>query len=344
MQLDVDTVLVAVYCLVDDLYRAQWAVRKPVRPGSRPQMSDSEVLTLAILGQWQVDRSERALVRYALRHWGGYFPRLLSQSAFNRRVRDLWGVLCALGPLVSQRLVEEIGVPAFEVIDGVSVPVARRCRGERHRLFADEVGIGRGGSDRSWYYGVKMQTAVDAHGSVTGFVVAPANTEERWATDALLRWRVAPTAPVPTAANLAPVLGPAHRRRGDRLGPTGPIRARLAAGRPAAGPYLADLGMRGSAWRQHWRTDYAATILLKSDYPPADPSAPARTHWLCGLRQIVETVFAHLSSTFGLAFPRARSDRGLLSRLAAKIAAFNLNRLINHLYHRPPFAMTSPFA
>jgi hypothetical protein len=342
MDIDPDTVLVTVYCVVDDFYRAECAEVKPVRRGRRPMVSDSEVLTLAILAQWQPDRSERAFLRYAHRHWRGYFPRLLSQSAFNRRVRDLSGVLCRMGSWVSQRLATEIGVPAFEVIDGVGVPVARRCRSWRHRVFADAVGIGRGGSDRSWYYGVKLQAAVDAHGSVTGFVTVPANTEERWATDALLRWRCAPAAPAPTASELAPILGPAHRHRGDRIGPTGPIGCRLAAGQAAAGPYITDLGMRGDAWRQHWQADYGAVTLLKSDFH--GPDAPAAARWLCGLRQLIETVFAHLTATFGLSFPRARSSWGLNTRLAAKIAALNLTLLINHLYRRLTFTMTSPFA
>src|SRR5439155_21186115 len=97
MDLDLDTFLTTVYCVVDDLYRAEFAPAKPVRPGPRPRLSDGEVLALAILAQWQRGRSERAFLRYAGRRWRGYFPRLLSQSAFNRRARDLAGVLCALG-------------------------------------------------------------------------------------------------------------------------------------------------------------------------------------------------------------------------------------------------------
>src|SRR5688572_30609540 len=98
MELDLDTFLTAVYCVVDDLYRSEFARAKPARPGPRPRLSDGEVLTLAVLAQWQRGRSERAFLRYAGRHWRSDFPRLLSQSAFNRRARDLAGVLCALGP------------------------------------------------------------------------------------------------------------------------------------------------------------------------------------------------------------------------------------------------------
>src|SRR5712691_8690008 len=151
MELDLATFLVTVYCVVDDLYRERFAARKPRRRGHRPELSDSEVLTLLILAQWQQDRSERAFVQYAAARWREFFPRLLSQSAFNRRARDLAGVLAALGPLVAQQCTALLGEPsAYEVWDGVPIPLARRCRGGKRRLFGPEAGFGRGGSDQEW--------------------------------------------------------------------------------------------------------------------------------------------------------------------------------------------------
>ncbi len=46
----------------------------------------------------------------------------------------------------------------------------------------------------------------------------------------------------------------------------------------------------------------------------------------------------------GLAFPRARTYWGLLTRLAAKVAAFSVSRYLNHLHAQPPFAFVTPFA
>ena len=340
MELDLPTFLVTVYSLVDDLYQVHLAPHKPGRRGAVPRLSDSEVLTLTLLAQWQQDRSERAFLRTAARQWRGYVPRLLSQSAFNRRARDLAGALCLLGPLVSQHLgLALFGPAAYEVLDGVPVPLMRRCRGNRHRLFANEAAVGRGGSDKDFSYGVKLFLAVNAHGLITGFVFGPANTEERWLADALLRWRREPAAPPPTAAALAPVLAPLpyHQRR--RQGPTGPLLPALAAGLPAPGPYLADGGLRGTSWVRHWRRDYGAAVLTKADDAPrpslADQAAARR--WLCALRQRIELINNLLSDCFGLTFPRARSLWGLLARLGAKLAACNLAVVVNGLFHRPPF-------
>ena len=148
MTLDLDTFLVALYTNIDDLYQAQVAPQLPRGPGKRPTLSDSEVLTLALCAQW-LHRSEPAVVRYALAHWQTYFPRLLSQSAYNQRSRRLAGVLVHLGPLVAQAL--GAVASAYQVLDTVPVPLLRRCWGQYHRLFGDEAAIGKGGRDHDWY-------------------------------------------------------------------------------------------------------------------------------------------------------------------------------------------------
>lgn len=346
MELDLDTFLTTVYCLVDDLYRQDFASAKPKRPGKKAELADSEVLTLALIAQWQQDRSERAFLRHACAQWRDYFPRLLSQSAFNRRLRDLSGVLCLLGPLVSRERARLEGKEsAYEVLDAVPVPLMRRCRGRRHRVFADEAAIGKGGSDKEWYYGVHLLTAVNTHGEITGFIVGPADTGERWLAEALFRWRRDPEAPEPRAKELDPLPGPSHKagRHGARVGPTGSVWPRLGAGQPSDGPYLADLGFTGGAWARHWRADWGASVLTKADYARDIPNLHRQAcHWLSSLRQVVETVYAHLTDQLGLKFPRARSPWGLRSRLAAKIAAFNVAVYVNYQFGRQPFALFNP--
>ncbi len=151
MEIDLHTFLPTVYAITDALSQTHFAARKPTRPGKKPALSDREVLTLALLAHWQTARSEHAFGRYAAKQWQAACRRLLSQSQFNRRVRDHCGVLCALSPAIAREGTRTLGVPASEVLAGVPVPLMRRWRGERHRCFADEAAIGCGGSDRDWY-------------------------------------------------------------------------------------------------------------------------------------------------------------------------------------------------
>lgn len=344
MSLDTDTLLTAVYCILDDLYRLHAAPHKPVRPGAAPCMSDSEVLTLAVLAQWHPLRQETRVLRYARRHWRAYFPRLLHQSAFNRRARDLWGVFAALAPHVAARLHTALGPASYAAVDALPVPLMRRCRGDRHRLFADEAAVGHGGSDGDWYYGVHLLTCVSDHGAITGWVTAPANTDERWAAESLLRWQHLPAACAPTVDELRPVLGASHRAGGGRRGPTGPIAPALAAGHAAAPVWVADRGYRGEAWRQHWQERWGVSVLTRADYrtlPPADRDAWGA--WLSGTRQVVERVHAALTTVYHAPFPQARSWWGLLTRMGAKVLAHNLSLLLAHQHHLPLFTRLDPF-
>jgi hypothetical protein len=345
MEIDVDTFLVTVYCEVDDVYQEQFAAQKPPRPGHQPEMSDSEVLTLAILTQWREHSTERGMLAYARQHWRQAFPVLLSQSAFNRRVRDLASVLCALGPALAQRLASTLGpAPVYQVMDGVPIPLMQRCRGERHRLFGQEAAVGRGGSDRSWYYGLRLLDVIDNRGVITGFVLGPATTEERWLAEALLCWRSDPTAPAPTAEDLDGVLSTSHMR-GGRVGPTGPIRSRYGAGRPSRLPIISDRGFRGSSWERHWREDYGAQVITEEVYEALeDPTERQRAAaWLHRHRQRIETIHDLLDDVLHLARPGAHTLAGLLARIGAKVAALNLLISFNHAIEHPAFSHFTPF-
>jgi hypothetical protein len=343
MALDLDTFLTEVYCAIDDLYQQTCARSLAHKRGARGKLADSEVLTLAALAQWQGHRCERCFLRYARAHWLAYFPALTSQSAFNRRVRTLWGVLCWLGPALAARIPARPAA-AYEVWDGVPIPLMRRCRGQRHHQFGIEAGVGYGGADQDWYYGLHALVAVRADGPITGFVLGSAATAEYWLAEALLRWRQEPGAPAPTVEQLRPFLGASHKAGGQRAGPSGPIGPRWGVGQPTAEPTVADLGFRGRDWRAHWRAHYGATVLTRDEYRQVPNAAQRRawSRWLSRLRQRVETTFNTLTDQLGTTFPRVRGLWGVWTRFAAKVLAFNLNVLLNHCFGRGTFEIFNP--
>ena len=356
MPVDLDTFLVALYTIVDELYRRHVEPERPVRRGRRPGLSDSEVLTLMVCEQWR-GRSERGFLRFVSRYWRGYFPRLLHQSAFNRRVRDLTGAMTQLVPLVAAEL--GAALAPYQVVDGVAMPLARRSRGIRHRLFDAEAGLGKGGVDKDWYFGCKVLLSCVPGGAITGFVVGPADTEERWLAEALACWRDDPAARPWDGQRHG--LPPSHKKGGQHRGPTGPIWPRDGAGAPTWEPTIADKGFRGEHWQGHWWGDYGTLIRTDDAYdaPVADPDAttadPAAIDAAAATaaaaralhhsqRQIIETVNAHLIGDFHLHFPGARSLWGLRARLAAKLLAFNLSLWLNRLFDRQPLAIATLWA
>jgi hypothetical protein len=184
---DLDTFLVALYTITDDLFKAT-CPQPTSHPGPSPTMSDSEILTLGMCVQW-LHLPERKLIHYVKAHWQSYFPRLIIQSQYNRRFRSLANPLAYLVTQASLQIKDYLK-SNYEVLDTIAVPLMKRCRGRQHKLFPTQIaGFGVGGSDRAWYYGIKLAIAVNPEGFATGFILAPAGTSDRWLAEYLLCYR-----------------------------------------------------------------------------------------------------------------------------------------------------------
>ena len=122
--MDFDTFLTTLYVLVNDWYKAEGAIWARRHKAGELHMSDSEILKVALAGQWQVGvpwRSERGLVRYMQAHGRHWFPKMLARSGFNERVRNLGTLLAALQRYLSLPLGAEESL--YEVGEGLPLPV-----------------------------------------------------------------------------------------------------------------------------------------------------------------------------------------------------------------------------
>ena len=76
--------------------------------------------------------------------------------------------------------------------------------------------------------------------------------------------------------------------------------------------------------RPHWLDDYRTVVLT----PPENERHSAHIGF-SSLRQRIEMAFSHLCDNFGLHFPQTHATWGLLARIAAKVAAHNVDIVIN---------------
>jgi hypothetical protein len=171
------------YVTVDDWWRASHASTPP-RPGRPALLTDSEVLTLAILAQWPRFRSERDFWRFAHAHLRPYFPSLCTQGQFNRRVRALEPELRALQRAFARDLTDPSAV--YRVLDTTLIPAIVRVRASRKGLFCGQATFGRSASKTEWIYGFKVALVVDPDGVVTVFGLAAASSDERPIGEALV--------------------------------------------------------------------------------------------------------------------------------------------------------------
>jgi len=326
--MDLDTFMTTLYVLIDDWYKRDIEHTMQRHAGPDLEMSDSEVLTVAIAGQWQVGvpwRSERSVVRYMQQHGRHWFPGMLKRSQFNQRVRDLWAALVRLQQIIAQELwTGEL----YECVDCVPLPhcsLAQAASHDRHWLSG---GLGYGGNQGGWYWGEQLLISVTASGVVTGWLVGQAQIDDRWMMEAFVSTRHE------SMRLMGPEPAPSKRHKATQVATAESFSPAIAAGVACPVPYLADEGFNGARWITHWQDEYAATVIAA---PPSNtPSAwPRETkRWLSSHRQMVETVFARLYDVFRLNRLGAHSDWGKIARLAALMAAYNLGIFLNRLLNR----------
>jgi hypothetical protein len=327
LDLDLETFLTALYVIVDDLYQSDIVPHMPLRGGPQAEMSDSEVLCLGLAAQWRSGvpwKTERGLLRSVHKHLRYLFPTLLSQSAFNRRLRRLWGAYIILQDVMAAKLVP---TEACDIMDGFPIPVARGARSFHPGWLADIDRVGKGGNDR-YFYGVRMMMVISPGGVATGWALASGNVQERWAAEWLFSTRAGwpqlhgPLAPNTGQHKVKPPM--------DWMAPV------PSGGAPLKQPVMTDSGFRGDDWLEHWATVYGVHVC-----PLPKGLSRTQRHWWSSVRQMVETTFANLSEHFGLKYPGAHTVWGLLTRVAAKVAAYNLGILMNRLLGHPDFAFAT---
>ena|SRR5262245_41921474 len=102
---DTDTFLTTLYVMADDFCKT--VLLPEPHPGPQATLSRSEIVTLAIFGQWQGFGSERGFYRYAQRHLRRAFPQLPPREQCNRQVRQqheaIVAFFLALVPLLAAR-------------------------------------------------------------------------------------------------------------------------------------------------------------------------------------------------------------------------------------------------
>ena len=296
--LDPETFLVELYVPVDEFCKAQLPPQGG--PGRPAALSRSEVITLALFAQWGRFASERDFWRYATTRLRPLFPCLPDRAQFNRQVRRHGEAIAAF----ALGLAEQLGAhhASYEVLDSTAAPTRnakRRGRGWMPGL-ADI-----GWSNRlGWYEGFHVLAAAAPSDAVTGFGFGPASSNDRALAEALFAERAA-TAP--------------------RL---------VSAGHTATGVYVADSGFAGVECEAHWAAAHHAQVVA----PPQEGShrgwPPQEKRHAARMRQVIETVFAHLLLVFRLERDRPHELDGFQARLAAKVALHNfclwLNRRLGH--------------
>ncbi len=151
--MDLSTFIVAVFCLVDDRLEG----RRIRQRGPDPKLSDSEILTVEIVGEFLGIDTDKGIHLFFKRHYGEWFPALkeVHRTTFARQAANLWKV--------KERLWQELLLlaphdPAFALVDSMPLPACLFARAYRCKRFRGEAAFGKDTLLKQTFYGFRMHT------------------------------------------------------------------------------------------------------------------------------------------------------------------------------------------
>ena len=182
--MDLDDFIIAVFCLVDEALPRVTGSQRLRQRGPQPVLTDSEVLTMEVVGEYLGLEQDSALFAYFRRHYAHFFPALhrLHRTTFVRQAANLWRLKERLWQHVLAQVPHD---PTFAIIDSFPLPVCQFARAYRCRRFRGEAAFGKDTLVRQTFYGLRVHVRLAWPGVITRFCVAPANVHELAALPAL---------------------------------------------------------------------------------------------------------------------------------------------------------------
>jgi hypothetical protein len=160
-----DTQIVAVFCLCDDMLKAMRHYED-----SQCQMTDAEVMTTAILAAMQF-RGNFELARHTLQE-EGYIPNMLGKSRFNRRLHRIQDLFLTLFRLLGETW-KDLNRQTVYVIDSYPIAACDNYRICRSRRYRGEAWRGYQASKKRFFYGLKIHIMVTEQGQPVEFFLTP---------------------------------------------------------------------------------------------------------------------------------------------------------------------------
>jgi hypothetical protein len=166
---DLDTLLTALYVeLTDHIIPSLGFIRSG--PGQRPEVTDAELVCLAVAQVLLRYDHERHWLRAAASRVGHLFPRLLGQSEYNQRIKTAAPLMEA----ALRWLADHTPATAemLRLMDATPIPCGQSVITARRSDLFGWAGYGYCPSHSRWYGGAKLLLICPCDETVTGFGLA----------------------------------------------------------------------------------------------------------------------------------------------------------------------------
>jgi hypothetical protein len=176
--------LTIIFVLVDDWYQAYGYRLLSGKVGKKPVFKDSEVITLMLAHDFIPYPGETQYVEFIRANYLSLFPKLITQSQFNRRAR----ALRLLVEHLRRFWIVQKGWHLQDnyLLDTKPIPVVGYKRWKDHSDFAGHADYGRCASRNLKYFGYKLVVVSTLDGIPVVYDLVPANLDERLAAEAII--------------------------------------------------------------------------------------------------------------------------------------------------------------
>ena len=171
-----DTFIIMVFCLVVEqmqILRKTYPIR---RGGFAPALTDEEVITMEICGEYLKQATDKDIYNYFKAHYQSWFPNLKDRPAFVRQAANLWQFKARIQQQIVKQA-EQFSAPV-QVIDTMPVPVCQWVRGVRDKCFPGQADYGYCAAKEMHYYGFKLGLRVSRLGMITSAVLLNARAHD----------------------------------------------------------------------------------------------------------------------------------------------------------------------
>ena len=175
--MDLDDFIITTFCMIDDTIKDILGNRRLRQRGPAPALSDSEALTIEVVGEYLRLHQDKAIFDYFQRHYSHFFPaiRTLHRTTFVRQAANLRSVK----ELVWQGILAQTSFDSeFHIIDSIPLPACQFARAYRCRRFKGDAAFGYDSLARQTFYGFRLHALVAWPGVIVGFSVAPADIHD----------------------------------------------------------------------------------------------------------------------------------------------------------------------
>jgi hypothetical protein len=170
--------LLWVFCLIDDELQALPLPRLRTRGRQTTTLTDAEVITLELVGEfWGLD-TDKAIYRHFRDYHAAEFPALptVHRTTFARQAANLW----AVKRMIQDRLSARLGAnqPVW-LVDSLPIEACRFARATFCDRFTGEADYGYDHCVKRTFYGFRLHLRTTRDGVIVAFELAPARASDK---------------------------------------------------------------------------------------------------------------------------------------------------------------------